>query len=318
LVSVFTTYASFVGIRIINGWDITSGNEKQLILERKTYLISTILNYVVVCQLFSLFLFICTADHIHSLFVGAMCAAGTLHANNGGYLSLVLKIVSFMLCGVWMIINHVDNKTVDYPLIKFKYKFLLLITTIIIVEAAFQLKYFLGLDQEIITSCCGTLFSEDADSVAGEIAHLPSFGTKIAFYAGVSLTLGVGIHVYVTGKGARLFSCFSTGLFFLSLTAVISFISLYFYELPTHHCPFCILHKEYHYIGYLMYLSLFGAGIAGGGLGVIDRFRDVVSLKKTVPLVVKRLCFTSIVGYAVFAIISMYPIIFSDFKLEGY
>jgi hypothetical protein len=128
----------------------------------------------------------------------------------------------------------------------------------------------------------------------------------------------VGIHVYVTGKGARLFSCFSTGLFFLSLTAVISFISLYFYELPTHHCPFCILHKEYHYIGYLMYLSLFGAGIAGGGLGVIDRFRDVVSLKKTVPLVVKRLCFTSIVGYAVLAIISMYPIIFCDFKLEGY
>jgi hypothetical protein len=162
------------------------------------------------------------------------------------------------------------------------------------------------------------LFSEDADSVAGEIAHLPSFGAKIAFYAGVSLTLGVGIYVYVTEKGARLFSCLSTGFFFLSLAAIISFISLYFYELPTHHCPFCILHKEYHYIGYLMYLSLFAAGIAGCALGVINRFRNVVSLKKIVPLVVRRLCFASLIGYAAFAIISMYPIIFSDFKLEGY
>jgi len=51
---------------------------------------------------------------------------------------------------------------------------------------------------------------------------------------------------------------------------------------------------------------------------VVDRFRDIVSLKPTVPLVVKRLCLTSVVGYAVFVIISLYPIIFSDFKLEGY
>ena len=32
-------------------------------------------------QLASLFLFIYTADHLHPLFVGAMCAAGTLYVN---------------------------------------------------------------------------------------------------------------------------------------------------------------------------------------------------------------------------------------------
>jgi hypothetical protein len=99
---------------------------------------------------------------------------------------------------------------------------------------------------------------------------------------------------------------------------VISFISLYFYQLPTHHCPFCLLQKEYYYIGYPLYLSLFGAGIAGIGLGVVNRFRNISSLKNIIPLAVKRLCFASVVGYAVFAIISTYPIIFSDFKLEGY
>jgi hypothetical protein len=121
LVSIFTLYSSYIGIQIIKGWDINSGSERQLTLERKTYLISTILNYVMGCQLFSLFLFIATADHLHSLFVGAMCAAGTLHVNNAGYLTLVLKVVSFILCGVWIIVNCVDNRGFDYPLVKFKY-----------------------------------------------------------------------------------------------------------------------------------------------------------------------------------------------------
>jgi len=40
--------------------------------------------------------------------------------------------------------------------------------------------------------------------------------------------------------------------------AILSFISVYFYELPTHHCPFCILQKEYGYVGYPLYLTLFG------------------------------------------------------------
>ena len=74
LISGMVLYASFFGIRIIRRWDIQSGSEEQLALERSTYLISTILSYVLVFQIGSLFLYIYTADSLHPAFCrGHVC-----------------------------------------------------------------------------------------------------------------------------------------------------------------------------------------------------------------------------------------------------
>ena len=280
LVSAVSIYASIIGAMIIRSWDINSGSEQQLNLERKTYLVSTVVAYVLVCELLSLLLFISNADNIHTLFTGAMCAAGTLYANSYGYLTLLTKITACIISGIWLIVNHVDNQGYDYPLIKFKYSFLQVITIIIILETALQLNYFIGLDPEIITSCCGTLFSDETKSLAAELAHLPSVTGKIFYYLGLLFTFAAGAYFLIRGRGALIFSFFNSLLFFISLAAIISFISLYFYELPTHHCPFCILQKEYHYIGYVLYLSLCGATIAGGGIAAISPFTRHTSLKK--------------------------------------
>ena len=318
LIAAYAVYASSIGYRILHRWDIKNGSEEQLILERKTYLISTLLAYLFGLSLFSLFLFIYTADHVHNLFVGAMCAAGSLNVNKYGYPALVMKVVNFFLCGVWLTINFTDNKGLDYPLIRIKYKLLMVITALLALEAFLVINYFMNLKPNIITSCCGTLFSTDADSIAGSIASLPSVPAKVLFYLSVVLALRSGIHFMVTGKGVSVFACFSTWLFVFSFVAVISFISLYFYELPTHHCPFDLLQGQYHYIGYPLYLSLFAAGIMAAGAGVIERFKEVPSLKSVIPALQKRLCLLSMIGYTVFTLIATYPMVFSDFILEGY
>ena len=51
LVGVFTLYACGVGLRIIWQWDLDSAGEDQLQLERKTYLVSSILSHVLVIEL---------------------------------------------------------------------------------------------------------------------------------------------------------------------------------------------------------------------------------------------------------------------------
>jgi len=102
LISGMVVYASFFGVQIIRRWDIQSGSEEQLGLERRTYLISTILTYMLVFQIGSLFLYVYTADSLHSLFVGAMCAAGTLNVNSYGYPTFLLKILNFVLAGLWL------------------------------------------------------------------------------------------------------------------------------------------------------------------------------------------------------------------------
>ena len=315
LITAFAFYALAAALRILRHWDIRSGSEGQLALERRTYLISTIFSYLLGFELFSLFLFIFTAEHIHNLFVGAMCAAGSLNVNDYGYVTLIFKIFTFMFCGVWMIINHADNRAHDYPLIRPKYKLLILLTIMIGLETFLQTNYFMGLRADVITSCCGTLFSEETNSIAGELAGLPLNGTRIVFYLALILTLRVGIHVLVTGRGAATFGLLAGVTTVVSLAAVVSFISLYYYELPTHHCPFCLLQEDYHYIGYPLYLSLFLAGITGIGTGVIERLKGPRSLATVVPALQRRLCLFSMAGFLIFALVATYPMIFNDFVL---
>ena len=135
LTSGMILYSAFFGIRIIRQWDIGSGSEGQLALERRTYLISTILTYIFVFQIGSLFLYIYTADSLHNLFVGAMCAAGSLNVDPYGYPAFILKILNFILAGLWLILNYTDNRAYDYPMIRKKYALLLLLAPLIVTES---------------------------------------------------------------------------------------------------------------------------------------------------------------------------------------
>lgn len=315
IVLFFLIYASGVGVQILRFWDIASGEEQQLLLEKKTYLISTILYYVMACELFSLFLYVFIAEENHDLFIGAMCAAGTLNVNGYGYPTLMARLASFLLCGVWLVVNYADNSGFDYPLIKFKQVFLFGITLLVIIETVLQFNYLLRLEPEIITSCCGTLFNDDAENIAGDIIRLPVRGTQVAFYLLTVLTLLAGGYFFLKGKGAVRFSFLSTALLVVSLGALLSFISVYYYEEPMHHCPFCLLKKEYFYVGYALYSTLFIAGIAGVGVGVLQPFCNRSSIKEVVPEIQERLCAVAVGGHMLFAVIVTYPLIFSDFKL---
>lgn len=307
-------HASWYGIKILRNWDIESGSESQLGLERRTYLISTIMAYALGFQLLSLFLFVYTADHLSSLFSGAMCAAGALNANRWGYPTLILKTASALAAGVWLIVNSADNSGSDYPLIRKKYALLLPIAALVATEAVLQALYFLRLKPEVITSCCGALFS----SASGESPGIIGFAWKqvaAVFYAAMALTFGFGLLFYFGRKGAAYpFSLSSAVLFAASALALISYISPYLYELPTHHCPFCILHGEYHFVGYPLYLLLLAGGISGLGVGAISPFRKTGSLEKTLPLLQQKLTVVCLASWFLFLAISLAGVLLSNLR----
>jgi hypothetical protein len=307
--------AAFYGLQILRHWDLRSGSELQLKLERQTYLISTLVAYAFAFELISLFLFIYTADSLHGYFVGAMCAAGSLNANQWGYPVILLRIVNFLLAGLWLIVNYTDNRGYDYPLIKMKYVLLLIIAPLILGETVVQANYFFGLDPEVITSCCGALFSAKASNVAADIIGFPQRFMEIAFFATMLLLLVLGIFYYRTGKAGYVFALTALLAFFISGAAFISFISLYFYELPTHHCPFCVLQQEYGCIGYPLFLALLGGAQAGMGVGILTPYYETGSLKEILPAIQKKLVAISLTCYAMFTIIIIYKIIFSNLKM---
>jgi hypothetical protein len=316
LTCLMVLYSTVHAVRILRRWDISSGSELQLALERRTYLISTIVSYFLVFQLVSLFLFVFTVDSICHLFVGAMCAVGTLTVNGFGYPTLILKTVTFLLAGLWLILNHADNLGFDYPLIRTKYLLLVLMTPLILAETVLQGAYFLGLNPDIITSCCGSLFSPASRSIATEVINAPPLPMLALFGASSLVTFTVGLWFYLRGTGGIPFALFSAVHFLVALVAVISVISLYIYQMPSHHCPFCILQKEYYFVGYPMYIAIFAAATAGIGAGWLTRYRRIKSLYGVLVPFQRSLTLLALSGIALLGAITVAYVLLTDFTLR--
>lgn len=315
LTAVILLLALLFAIRILARWDITSGSEVQLNLERQTYLVSTIVTYAFLFQVLSFFLYIFIADNIHGLFTGAMCAAGSLHVNGYGYPVLLLKMATVLGAGVWLILNHADTLGHDYPLVRIKYAFLLVLVPCILIESILQLLYFLNLHADVITSCCGSLFGRQQGSLASDLAGLPAGPAMAAFYGAILVQLVLGLVFWWRGRGGYLFSLASAAAFLVSIVSVISFICLYIYNLPTHHCPFCILQREYGYMGYLLYATILGGGVTGIGVGALMPFRSKRSLAHLIPPLQRRLAAASLILFGLFVITVTCYVVFSPLTL---
>jgi hypothetical protein len=315
LIGTMVLYAAWYGVRIVAQWDGTSGSERQILLERRTYFVATIVNYFLAIQIASLFWLVYTADTLHTLFAGTMCAVGTFEVNRFGFPTVLIKLATSILAGIWIILNHADNKGFDYPLIRVKYWFLIILAPCIIVENVVQWFFFIGLHPDIITSCCGSLFSPGGRNVAAEMAGAPIIPVLQGFFSALAITLGCGTFFILRRRGAIVFSLASVITGAVSIEAVISSLSVYIYELPSHHCPFCILQPEYHYIGYPLYGAILTGVICGAGVGVLSLFGKIQSLAKDLPPFQRRLAIAAVVAYAVLTLTAIAAITRSHYHV---
>lgn len=312
--------ASWVGMQIVTRWDKDSSSEKQLQLERKTWLVSSLLNYALIFQICSGILFLYTLEDIHPLFVGAMCATGALNANLIGWLVLVVKVILFFVAALWVALNRLDQRTEDTPLIRPKYLALILITPLVGLDLYLQYSYFSGLQPEIITSCCGSLFSEQGESVASELAGMPALEAMKIFFTVISAFFTLVLICFFSRAAVwrNLLFMVAVLTFFASLAAVVSFISLYIYQMPSHHCPFDMLQGHYNYIGYPLYAGLFVGTLFGLLPGLCQPLRRHASLRKEINQLEKNWLKFALLGMLTFLIITSWPILFGSFILLGY
>lgn len=309
--------ASPFAVQVIRHWDITSGSERQLRLERLTYLFSTLVAFVCLIQVLAALLFVFNADKMSVMFVGAMCAVGALNVNEFGFPALYIQLALFFLAAAWLAINHADSRARDYPLVKLKYALLLAGIPLFAASLALQLEYFLGLKADVITSCCGSMFSADAPTLASEVGALEPKPALLTFYG--TLAAAILLSTWHWRRGDNL-SGYATGLgaiaaFMASIAGILAFISLYIYEHPHHHCPFCILKPDYDYQGYWLYIPLFVATAAGLSAGVLRLFAGRPSLTAVIPAVTRRLAGIAAGGFGIFAAVASFMIWHSNLIL---
>jgi len=317
-ICLVAAWAAISGALALIGWDPADGSSRQLRRERRLLLVEAALTLLLGWQLLSLFLFVATAEHLHRFITGAMCAAGSLNANPFGYPALLTKLAVAGLCGLWLIADRASPAAVSTGLVRFKQLAALVVLVPLVSGMLLELRYFAGLDPEVITSCCATLFDEKAAGIGAELAAFPAGLSRLSFFALLALTLGSGLFVQSGHGPPELYSTLAVLLGVVSVVAVISWIAPCYYEMPAHHCPFCLLAAQHHWVGYPLYAALGFAVVCGAGAGVVHRLRPLDSLYSIRPAEERFLCRASMVAFALFALVAVWPLLGSSFRLEGY
>ncbi len=312
LSAVVLAGAALFAVRLLRHWDPASGAERQIGLERTTTLVSTVVAFVLVLEAASLVLFAFNADRMAPLFVGAMCAVGSLQASPWGFPALWAKIAVFFAAFVWLAVDRLDGRTRDYALTRTKYVGLLALAPLVFAEGGIELAYFLDLKADTITSCCGKLFGESRPNFGGDLASLDPKLALGLLAAGVAAAVVAGLPAAGSRIAAVALGVLSLAVFGLALAAIVAAIGPYVYEMPHHHCPFCILKREYGHVGFALYLPLFlatGAGLSAGTLALVAGNRaEMVAARRGLSRI-------AIAGHLVFALAAATLVATSGLKL---
>lgn len=309
-----------VALKIARYWQPGRADELQLALERRSWLVATLVQWAVGFEALSLLLFLYTLDDLHPLFVGAMCATGTLNANPVGWHLLWIKLVLFLSGSLWWAANRLDLQVPDAPLTRPKFLALLFLLPLAAADLILMAVYFVGLEPEIITSCCGSLFSTAGHGVASELVALPVRPMIVAFYAASAAFGGLLLACrHYRGWGWRtLLALAALGFGAVVLASVITFISIYYYQLPNHHCPFDLLQGHYHFIGYPLYLCLFGALLCGLMPQLLALLRPLPAFAGRLDAAERRWLNTGLLLLLGLLALVSWPLLFGEFTMKAY
>jgi len=308
---VLTLVAVRTAVRVLRFWDPASDTQLQIALENEVWLASTLVAYGLGFQILSAVLFVMAADEFSNMITGAMCATGSLLANPFGMPALFVKLTGGFCYGGWLIIHHLDVQSEEYPLVRLKFLLLLLLLPLLASDVILQTLYLAGLDPDIITSCCATVFNVTADRSQGLLASLSTPWLVPAHYLLALLVVAFGAWCLRTGSSRWLALYSASWLLYLpvAVVALITFFSSYIYAMPYHNCPFCILKPEYQYVGFLIYFSLFPGGFFGVTSALVTPLRHRPGLGEPVRRYQLRAVKISLAAAVLFvALVSWYPV----------
>ena len=292
----FATIAFYFSLKIVFYYDASATTPRQYSLEKQSYLVATIIKFIFAIKIPLFIFFIFTLNQIATLLPGAMCAAGVVNATVYGTPLLLLKIINLYLFGYWIVLNYEDMKTPQQKYLRLKFLLFCIVYILFVIEIVTQFVMFASIDVNSVVDCCGAIFSTTSQTYMAKLLGLPHAVLLPLFYG---LFLIMALFYFM--KNSYLYAVANALFLPISIITLIAFFGTYIYELPTHHCPFCLLQKDYSYIGYILYVLLFIGTFFGFIVGVIE-------FSKQEKKEYCRLSFIANILYVL--IVSAYPILF--------
>lgn len=248
---ILLSLSFYFSLSIIKNWDFNKTTTKQYKLEKTSYLVILIITFTLIVKIVLFPYFAYSLDNLSNIVPGAMCAAGIVGANEFGQINLALKILILFFIGIWLIINSLDLKAKTYPYTKKKYLLYIFIFSLTILELILDFSFLNNISIKEPVMCCSVIFG--VNNIGSKIPFdltIPML--LVLFYLLYFLTLFLSI------QKSSILNLVTNFLFlYIGYYAVTYFFSTYIYQLPTHQCPFCMLQKEYYFIGYIIWGALF-------------------------------------------------------------
>ena len=295
IILFFAVIAFFLSLKIFLKWDFNSTCQSQYKLEKQSFLSATIIKYIFALKVPLFIFFIFTLDKISNVLPGAMCAAGVVDATQYGTYLLILKVLNLYIFAYWLVLNNEDMKHENQPYTKLKFGVFLAAFFLLVIEITVEWLMFNAIDINKVVDCCGVIFSSSSGSYFSAIFAIKTPILLSIFYANF---LAVAVFYFL--KNRYLFALSNTLFIITSLITLISFFGIYIYELPTHHCPFCFLQRDYDYVGYLLYVLLFVGTFFGLVVGLIEFSQKDVKRYFNISLLFDLVYVLVVSGYPIF------------------
>ncbi|HLA28530.1 MAG TPA: hypothetical protein VJZ49_11610 [Syntrophales bacterium] len=246
--------AALNGFHVWRRWDITSQAEEQYRLEKRVYLIITVLSLGFILRFLMVPLWFWT---LHSMIIsipGAMCLVGVHNINAPlSYIASGLKPAMLPLYGYWLFLNYLDRKVITQPFMKQKMTFLTPLGILILLETILDTSFFFSTPPRQI-SCCTSLFDAPAKS-APQVITASTWLWVAIFYVLVLFIVGEIVFFLIAQKrsaSSKKGRWFGKKSLLISETLIIIFlvavfvlalhtkISPLFLGTSFHHCVFCL------------------------------------------------------------------------------
>lgn len=268
-------------------WDFNKSDKRQYENEKVLHLLSTVIHFILYFKIaLTLYLFY-MIDSLTPFIKAAMCGVGVLNATNAGWELIGLKIFMLFAFLLWISLDKTDKQMLNYPYAKMKIGFYFFIFVLLLLEIVTDYAVIFSLDTQKVVSCCSVTFSNT--NVVGSIV-LPGWKVIASIFAASAFLhiLFLNLSFLKYQIFTMLSFVFSVLFIVIGIFSIIYFISPYIYENPSHTCPFCILQKEYYYVGYLLYITVF----LGSYYGVESAFKKVLLKQELYEQRVKALLFS--------------------------
>ena len=246
LILSFTLFQTFF---ILRYYKSGGSSELHYKLEKKSYLVSVVISVVLIIKILLVAFFTYSLDELSLIVPGAMCVAGVIGSNEYGEVVLLLKLFILLLSSVWLLVNRADTLTKVSSYFKKKLWFFIFLYLLILLEFILSFNFFSMIETQNPVLCCSVIYTDSTNPIPFNLSKYQLLALFTFIYASV---------VWSAYKKYKTILVFLSMFFaYISYYAVVYFFGAYIYELPTHKCPFCMLQKDYYYVGYIIYITLF-------------------------------------------------------------